>query len=84
MSESIITKTFIDGLNAYKVSVSTQKYIKYGENEYPIEQPNRTAFENSLKGREELKSKVDEPYLSAIMAVWGDSPTVEIPEIEVK
>ncbi len=78
MDENIITKISIDGLTLDKVSIWEQKYIKLGENEYPASLPIRTAFENSIKGREELLDKVKEPYLSAILSVWGAEPTVEI------
>lgn len=78
MDENIITKISIDGLTTDKVSVSRQRHIKLGEYKYLIEMPCRTAFENSIKGREELLNKVKEPYLSAILAVWGTKPTVEI------
>lgn len=82
MTENIVIKTEIDGLTVDKVSVLEQKYIKFGETEYPIEPPFRIAFENSIKGREELRSKVEKPYLSAILAVWGDTPTIEISKFE--
>jgi len=78
MDGNIITKISVDGLTLDKVSVWEQRYIKLGENEYPASLPIRTAFENSIKGREELLDKVKEPYLSAILSVWGAEPTVEI------
>lgn len=78
MDENIITKISIDGLTTDKVSVSRQRHIKLGEYKYSIEMPCRTAFENSIKGREELLDKVKEPYLSAILSVWGAEPTIEI------
>lgn len=78
MDENTITKISVDGLTLDKVSIWEQKYIKLGENEYPASLPVRTAFENSIKGREELLDKVKEPYLSAILSVWGTEPTVEI------
>ena len=78
MNENMITKISVDGLTLDKVSVWEQKYIKLGENEYPASLPLRTAFENSIKGRAELLDKVKEPYLSAILSVWGSEPTVEI------
>ena len=67
MNENMITKISVDGLTLDKVSDWEQKYIKLGENEYPASVPIRPAFENSIKGREELLDKVKEPYLSAIL-----------------
>lgn len=78
MDENMITKISVDGLTLDKVSIWEQKYLKLGENEYPASLPLRTAFENSIKGREELFDKVKEPYLSAVLSVWGTEPTVEI------
>ena len=82
MDENIITKISIDGLTTDKVSVSRQRHIKLGEYKYSIEMPCRTAFENSIKGREELMSQIEEPYLSAILAVWGTEPTIQIQQIK--
>lgn len=78
MDENMITKISVDGLTLDKVTVWKQKYIKLGENEYPVSLPIRTDFGNSIKGRKELLDKVKEPYLSAILSVWGSEPTVKI------
>ena len=36
------------------------------------------SYENSIRGRKDLKQNISEPYYSAVMAVWGDEPTVVI------
>jgi hypothetical protein len=43
----------------------------------------RKTYVNSVQGRQELQSEIQEPYLSEILSVWGDTPTEEefIPEI---
>ena len=35
------------------------------------------AYMNSERGRAELAEEVSEPYLSAVLSVWGEEPTVE-------
>ena len=39
--------------------------------------PHRCAYINSRAGRESLCAEVAEPYLSAVLSVWGDTPTLE-------
>lgn len=41
-----------------------------------VNEDNWKSYENSEKGRQELQTEVSEPYLSEILAVWGDAPTV--------
>ena len=66
----------LDMLTADSVSLKKQKYTTVNGKEYPIGEPWRRAYVNSIQGRQQLQAEVPEPYLSAIMAVWGDAPTV--------
>ena len=66
----------LDMLTADSVSLKKQKYTTVNGKEYPIGEPWRRAYVNSIQGRQQLQAEVPEPYLSAIMAVWGDNPTV--------
>ncbi len=63
------------------VSVKRQRYAVVDGEEYPIGQPHRKAYINSERGRTEIQNELEEPYLSAVMAVWGEQPTV-IEEID--
>ena len=36
----------------------------------------KTAYINSERGRAQAEKEIPEPYLSAIMSMWGDSPTI--------
>jgi hypothetical protein len=45
--------------------------------DYAVGEPHRGAYVNSLRGREEISAALDEPYLSAVMTVWGEEATVE-------
>ena len=72
----MITKITLDMLTETGVSVKTQKYVEDGGVEYAVGEPHRCAYVNSERGRQEITATLEEPYLSAVMAVWGDAPTV--------
>lgn len=74
--QDIIT---IDALTKGSVSVKVQKTIVQDGIAYEIGQPQRRAYVNSESGRAKLSEEVPEPYLSAVMAVWGNDPTMEEP-----
>ena len=75
----MIEKITLDTLTQDGVSLKKQQYATIDGQEYPVGQPWRRAYINSAVGREQLQAEVLEPYLSAIMAVWGDKPTVTEP-----
>ena len=70
----------IDALTKNSVSVKRQKTITAEGSIYEIGEPHRCAYVNSTYGRAQLAKEVPEPYLSAVMAVWGNAPTVDDPE----
>ena len=70
------TKTTLDMLTADSVSIKTQQYTTVEGIEYSIGQPHRCAYVNSERGRAEIMGVLADPYLSAVMMVWGDTPTV--------
>jgi len=72
----MIEKITLDVLTQDSVSLKKQQYATVDGKEYPIGQPWRRAYINSVQGRAQVQAEVPEPYLSAIMAVWGNSPTV--------
>lgn len=69
----MIEKIILDMLNQNFVSVKKQNYTDDGQS---IGQPWRRAYVNSIQGRQQVQEEVPEPYLSAIMIIWGDTPTV--------
>lgn len=72
----------LDELNINSVSVVTRKYIEEDGVKYFVGDIHRRAYVNSEDGRKEINEELAEPYLSAVMTVWGDTPTVVIePEI---
>ena len=72
-------KITLDMLTQDSVSLKKQQYTTVDGQEYPIGEPWRRAYINSIQGRVQVQSEVPEPYLSAIMAVWGETPTVTEP-----
>lgn len=78
----MITKITLDMLTETGVSVKTQKYIEDGGVEYTVGEPHRKAYVNSERGRAEIAAELPEPYLSAVLAVWGEAPTVIEPMSE--
>lgn len=72
----------LDELNQNSVSVVTRKYIEEDDVKYFVGDIHRRAYINSEDGRKEINEELAEPYLSAVMTVWGDTPTVVIdPEL---
>ena len=75
----MIEKITLDMLTQDGVSLKKQQYTTINGIEYPIGEPWRRAYVNSAQGRSQVQAEVPEPYLSAIMTVWGDAPTVTEP-----
>ena len=75
----MMEKITLDMLNVDSVSLKKQQYTTVDGKEYPIGEPWRRAYINSAQGRAQVQAEVPEPYLSAIMAVWGETPTVTEP-----
>lgn len=72
----MIEKYTLDMLNQDGVSVSKQTYIDYMGQQYPIGQLWRRAYVNSIQGRQQVVAELPQAQANAIMAVWGDTPTV--------
>jgi hypothetical protein len=72
----MVEKYTLDNLNQDSVSVVKQAYIDYMGAEYPIGEPWRRAYVNSEQGRQQIVSELPTAQVNAIMAVWGDNPTV--------
>lgn len=66
----------VDALCADSASVKTEQTANVDGKVYVIGEPSRRAYVNSERGRAILQEDVPEPYLSAILAVWGDTPTM--------
>ncbi len=69
-------KITIDMLTEYGVSIKKQNYIEQDGVWYEVGLPRRKAYSNAVRGRSEIAQELQEPYHSAVMAVWGDAPTM--------
>jgi|LSQX01.2.fsa_nt_gb hypothetical protein len=70
-------KTIIEILTRDSISIKKQKYIVVDDQEYAVGEPWRRAYINSIRGREEVQNELPQAQVNAIMAVWGDVPTVD-------
>ena len=70
-------KITLDMLTERGVSVKMQKYVEDGGQELEVGAPYRCAYANSARGRAELAQSLPQPYLTAVMAVWGDRPVMD-------
>jgi hypothetical protein len=71
-------KIIIENLTEKTVGIKRQKYITVNGKEYDDGVPCRTAYINDEKGRIDIQNALSEPYLSAVMFVWGNEATVEV------
>lgn len=72
----MIEKITLDTLTKNSVSIKKQNYINQNGVEYAIGEIWRKAYVNSIRGRQEVESEVEEPYKAVIFMMWGDTPTV--------
>lgn len=75
----ITTKYTLDMLTQDSVSVLKQQYIFIGGAETQVGGNIRNAYMNSPKQRTQLQTDLPPEQYNAVMAVWGDTPTVEDP-----
>ena len=73
----IKTRISLDVLNEYSVTVKTQKYMELEGEKLNVGELHARAYPNSERGREELAEEVSEPYLSAVLSVWGEESQVK-------
>ena len=72
-------KITLDMLTKDSVSVLRQQFINYNGTEMQVGENIRNAYSNNEDDRALLKNILSEEYYNAVMAVWGDSPTVDEP-----
>lgn len=68
-------KKTVDMLTTDSVSILTQQTIDVGGVAYTLGN-HRRAYVNSTCGREALAAEQPEDVVAAVMAIWGDTPTV--------
>lgn len=73
----IIEKKTVDMLTTDSVSILTQKFIDVDGKQEQVGSNHRCSYVNSENGRQNLQDNEPEEVVTAVMAIWGDSPTVE-------
>lgn len=79
-----VTRKTVDMLTSDSVSVLTQKFIELDGEQTQVGENHRCAYTNSARGRILLAESEPAEVVSAVMAMWGDTPTVEEPEYPVE
>lgn len=69
-------KITLDMLTENGVSVVKQGYAVIEGTQYAVGYPHRCAYANSTGGRERIQADLPAGYAQAVLAVWGDAPTV--------
>lgn len=73
----MVEKYTLDMLTSDSVSVRKQTYVDYQGQLWPIGQPWRRAYVNSVTGRQAVINELPEQQQNAIFAVWGTEPTID-------
>jgi hypothetical protein len=78
----VVTYTKILTLNKNYVNILTENYNIIDDNTIePVGDIYINGYINSIYDRLNLQMNVPEPYYSEILAVWGDTPTIDITEL---
>lgn len=75
-------KITLDMLTKDSVSVLRQQFLNINGTEMQVGGNIRNAYMNSKSGREQLRAALSDEYYTAVMAVWGNSSTVDEPITE--
>lgn len=74
-------KITLDMLTKDSVSVLRQQFLTFNGEEMQVGVNIRNAYMNSESGRQLIRNLLPDEYYNAVMAVWGDNPTVDEPII---
>ena len=72
-------KITLDMLTKDSVSVLRQQFLTFNGEEMQVGENIRNAYSNNEDDRALLKNILSEEYYNAVMAVWGESPTIDEP-----
>ncbi len=75
-------KITLDMLTKDSVSVLRQQFLTFNGEEMQVGVNTRNAYMNSEGGRQLIRNSLPDEYYNAVMAVWGDNPTVDEPTTE--
>ena len=69
-------KKTVDMLTKDSVSIETTQTAVIDGTEYTLGVPHRCAYVNSVQGRALLAEQEPEDVVAAVLAMWGDTPTI--------
>lgn len=72
----------VDMLTNDSVSILTQKFIDIDGIKTQVGDNHRCAYVNSVSGRNNIEEKEPDYVVSAVMAIWGEEPTIKITKKE--
>lgn len=75
-------KITLDMLTTDSVSILKQQYITVDGTDIKVGDNIRNAYMNTQTEREQLKAKLPEEFYNAVIAVWGNYPTIAEPIVE--
>ena len=73
----LTTKITLDMLTQDSVSVLKQQFLILNDVEMQVGGNIRNTYMNSASGRAALKTALPNEYYNAVIAVWGDTATVD-------
>lgn len=73
----VTDKIKITELTPDSVSILKQQFADINGTSTQVGSNWRRAYVNSTEGRAQVEQEVEDPYKSAIMAMWGEQPTVQ-------
>lgn len=69
-------KIILDMLTSDSVSVLKQQFISVDGTDIKVGENVRNAYMNTQSGRDKLRVKLLEEFYNAVIAVWGNAPTI--------
>lgn len=72
----IITNKTVDMLTEDSVSILTKKFVDLEGTLTQVGENHRCAYSNSESGRKLLQENEPENVVTAVFAIWGDTPVV--------
>lgn len=72
----IETRKTVDMLTRDSVSILTQKFVTIDEQAQQVGEYHRKAYVNSAESRTDITENEPNDVVVAVMAMWGDTPTI--------
>ena len=77
----IKTVTTVTNLTKDSVSILKQNFIEFNGKQTRVGDNVRTSYVNSTRGRQSLVNEQSAQDAAAVLAKWGDTPTIEETEV---